>query len=127
MYKKMIVMNLFGGIAWLLLGIALYPSHLTSQTLNLPLAAFLLYAMIVVVPFKTAYIFYLKNQTLPNSVTQVFNYALIVFFVFSYVSILSTEKDVSAAFDDLPLLISLFLIVVPAILNIQFLRRLAND
>jgi hypothetical protein len=47
--------------------------------------------------------------------------------VFSYVSILSTEKDVSAAFDDLPLLISLFLIVVPAILNIQFLRRLAND
>jgi hypothetical protein len=127
MYKKMIFMNVLGGIAWVLLGMALYPSQLSHQSLNLPLAAILLYAMIVAVPFKTAYVFYVKNQKLPNSAAQVLNYALIIFFVFSYVSILATEKNVGAEPYDLPLLISLFLVVIPAILNIQFLKRLTND
>lgn len=127
MYKKMILMNVIGGIAWVFLAMALYPSQLSQQSLNLPLAAILLYGMIVIVPFKTAYVFYSKNQKLPNSAAQVLNYALIVFFVFSYVSILATEKNVGAEPYDLPLLISLFLIVIPAILNIQFLKRLTND
>ena len=126
-YKKMVVMNVLGGIAWILLGIALYPSQISQQSLNLPLSAALLYVMIAAVPLKTAYVLYRKNQSLANSAAQVFNYALIVFFVFSYVSILVAEKNVGDEARDFPLFISLFLIVLPAILNIKFLKRLAND
>jgi membrane protein DedA with SNARE-associated domain len=125
-YKKMIIMNLFGAIAWVLLGIALYPSKLEHHSLNLPLSAILLYAMIVAVPLKTAFVFFQKNKKLANSTAQVLNFALAIFFVFSYINILVTESNVDTRPYDIALLISLFLIVVPALLNIKFLRKLSR-
>lgn len=124
MCKKLIVMNLVGGIAWLLLGVALYPSGLTEQSPSLPVSAILLYVMIAAVPLKTAYVFYRKNKMLANSAAQVFNFALIVFFVFSYVGIILIEKSMFTKIFDYPLLISLFVIVIPSIINIRALKKL---
>lgn len=124
MCKKLIVMNLVGGIAWLLLGVALYPSHLTQQSPSLPASAILLYVMIAAVPLKTAYVFYRKNKMLANSAAQVFNFALIVFFVFSYVGIILIEKSMFTKIFDYPLLISLFVIVIPSLINIRALKKL---
>jgi hypothetical protein len=124
MCKKLIVMNLVGGIAWLLLGVALYPSHLTQQSPSLPVPAILLYVMIAAVPLKTAYVFYRKNKMLANSAAQVFNFALIVFFVFSYVGIIRIEKSMFTKIFDYPLLISLFVIVIPSLINIRALKKL---
>ena len=124
MCKKLIVMNLVGGIAWLLLGVALYPSHLTQQSPSLPVPAILLYVMIAAVPLKTAYVFYRKNKMLANSAAQVFNFALIVFFVFSYVGIILIEKTMFTKIFDYPLLISLFVIVIPSLINIRALKKL---
>jgi hypothetical protein len=124
MCKKLIVMNLVGGIAWLLLGVALYPSQLTEQSPNLPVSAILLYVMIAAVPLKTAYVFYRKNKMLANSAAQVFNFALIVFFVFSYVGIILIEKTMFTKIFDYPLLISLFVIVIPSLINIRALKKL---
>lgn len=124
MCKKLIVMNLVGGIAWLLLGVALYPSGLTEQSPSLPVSAILLYVMIAAVPLKTAYVFYRKNKMLANSAAQVFNFALIVFFVFSYVGIILIEKSMFSKIFDYPLLISLFVIVIPSIINIRALKKL---
>jgi hypothetical protein len=124
MYKKLIVMNLVGGIAWLLLGVALYPSGLTEQSASLPVSAILLYVMIAAVPLKTAYVFYRKNKMLANSAAQVFNFALIVFFVFSYVGIILIEKTMFTKIFDYPLLISLFVIVIPSLINIRALKKL---
>ena len=124
MCKKLIVMNLVGGIAWLLLGVALYPSGLTEQSPSLPVPAILLYVMIAAVPLKTAYVFYRKNKMLANSAAQVFNFALIVFFVFSYVGIILIEKSMFTKIFDYPLLISLFLIVIPSLINIRALKKL---
>lgn len=124
MCKKLIVMNLVGGIAWLLLGVALYPSQLTEQSPNLPVSAILLYVMIAAVPLKTAYVFYRKNKMLANSAAQVFNFALIVFFVFSYVGIILIEKSMFTKIFDYPLLISLFVIVIPSLINIRALKKL---
>lgn len=124
MCKKLIVMNLVGGIAWLLLGVALYPSGLTEQSASLPVSAILLYVMIAAVPLKTAYVFYRKNKMLANSAAQVFNFALIVFFVFSYVGIILIEKSMFTKIFDYPLLISLFVIVIPSIINIRALKKL---
>lgn len=124
MCKKLIVMNLVGGIAWLLLGVALYPSGLTEQSASLPVSAILLYVMIAAVPLKTAYVFYRKNKMLANSAAQVFNFALIVFFVFSYVGIILIEKSMFTKIFDYPLLISLFVIVIPSLINIRALKKL---
>jgi hypothetical protein len=124
MCKKLIVMNLVGGIAWLLLGVALYPSGLTEQSPSLPVSAILLYVMIAAVPLKTAYVFYRKNKMLANSAAQVFNFALIVFFVFSYVGIILIEKSMFTKIFDYPLLISLFVIVIPSLINIRALKKL---
>jgi hypothetical protein len=124
MCKKLIVMNLVGGIAWLLLGVALYPSGLTEQSASLPVSAILLYVMIAAVPLKTAYVFYRKNKMLANSAAQVFNFALIVFFVFSYVGIILIEKTMFTKIFDYPLLISLFVIVIPSLINIRALKKL---
>ena len=124
MCKKLIVMNLVGGIAWLLLGVALYPSGLTEQSASLPVSAILLYVMIAAVPLKTAYVFYRKNKMLANSAAQVFNFALIVFFVFSYVGIILIEKSMFTKIFDCPLLISLFVIVIPSLINIRALKKL---
>lgn len=124
MCKKLIVMNLVGGIAWLLLGVALYPSHLTQQSPSFPVSAILLYVMIAAVPLKTAYVFYRKNKMLANSAAQVFNFALIVFFVFSYVGIILIEKSMFTKIFDYPLLISLFVIVIPSLINIRALKKL---
>ena len=124
MCKKLIVMNLVGGIAWLLLGVALYPSGLTEQSASLPVSAILLYVMIAAVPLKTAYVFYRKNKMLANSAAQVFNFALIVFFVFSYVGIIRIEKSMFTKIFDYPLLISLFVIVIPSLINIRALKKL---
>ena len=124
MCKKLIVMNLVGGIAWLLLGVALYPSHLAQQSPSLPVSAILLYVMIAAVPLKTAYVFYRKNKMLANSAAQVFNFALIVFFVFSYVGIILIEKSMFTKIFDYPLLISLFVIVIPSLINIRALKKL---
>ena len=124
MCKKLIVMNLVGGIAWLLLGVALYPSHLTQQSPSLLVSAILLYVMIAAVPLKTAYVFYRKNKMLANSAAQVFNFALIVFFVFSYVGIILIEKSMFTKIFDYPLLISLFVIVIPSLINIRALKKL---
>jgi len=124
MCRKLIVMNLVGGIAWLLLGVALYPSDLTEQSPNLPVSAILLYVTIAAVPLKTAYVFYRKNKMLANSAAQVFNFALIVFFVFSYVGIILIEKSIFTKIFDYPLLISLFVIVIPSLINIRALKKL---
>ena len=126
MCKKLIVMNLVGGIAWLLLGVALYPSGLTEQSASLPVSAILLYVMIAAVPLKTAYVFYRKNKMLANSAAQVFNFALIVFFVFSYVGIILIEKSMFTKIFDYPLLISLFVIVIPSLINIRALKKLRS-
>lgn len=126
MCKKLIVMNLVGGIAWLLLGVALYPSHLTQQSPSLPVSTILLYVMIAAVPLKTAYVFYRKNKMLANSAAQVFNFALIVFFVFSYVGIILIEKSMFTKIFDYPLLISLFVIVIPSLINIRALKKLRS-
>ena len=117
-------MNLVGGIAWLLLGVALYPSDLTEQSPNLPVSAILLYVTIAAVPLKTAYVFYRKNKMLANSAAQAFNFALIVFFVFSYVGIILIEKSIFTKIFEYPLLISLFVIVIPSLINIRALKKL---
>lgn len=127
MSKKLIVMNLVGGIAWLLLGVALYPSHLTEQSPNLPVSATFLYVMIAAVPLKTAYVFYRKNKMLANSAAQVFNFALIIFFVFSYLGIILTERNLFTQLFDLPLFISLFVIVIPSLINIRALKQLRSQ
>ena len=124
MCKKLIVMNLVGGISWLLLGVALFPSQLTQQSPSLPVSAILLYVMIAAVPLKTAYVFYRQNKMLANSAAQVFNFALIVFFVFSYVGIILIEKSIFTKIFDYPLLISLFVIVIPSLINIRALKKL---
>ncbi len=126
MNTKLIVMNLVGGVAWLLLGIALYPSHFTQQSLNVPLSAILLYAMIALVPLKTAFVLYKKNKFKQNLIAQAFNYALIIFFVFSYIGIVLTEKSLFTKMFDLPLFISLFVIVIPSFINLRALKQLRN-
>jgi FtsH-binding integral membrane protein len=126
MNTKLIVMNLVGGVAWLLLGIALYPSHFTQQSLNVPLSAILLYAMIALVPLKTAFVLYKKNKFKQNLIAQAFNYALIIFFVFSYIGIVLTEKSMFTKMFDLPLFISLFVIVIPSFINLRALKQLRN-
>ena len=124
LHKKTNAMNIMGAMAWVALGFALFPNQPAHHPLNMPLSAVLLYALIVSVPLKTAFVLYKQNGFKQNTIAQALNYALIIFFVFSYVGIVLSEKSMFTKMFDLPLLISLFVIVIPSLINLRALKQL---
>jgi hypothetical protein len=126
LHKKTIAMNIMGAIAWVALGVALFPNQPAHDPLNMSLSAVLLYALIVSVPLKTAFVLYKQNGFKQNTIAQALNYALIIFFVFSYVGIILSEKNMFTKIFDLPLFISLFVIVIPSLINLRALKQLRS-
>jgi hypothetical protein len=117
-HKLVFLMNMLGMLAWLLLGGLLYPLNTSDSPLNLGLSISLVYGAITLVPALSAYVLLKQKHGRTNLFAIGANFCLIVFFSFSFANIASQTGIDSA------LIITLIVILIPALLNLHTLNKM---
>lgn len=111
-------MNILGVLAWITLAGLLFPLSAKAIPLNLGLSVFLIYGAIAAVPALTAFVLFKQKHGQLNLIAIIVNFCLVAFFSFSFFSIVLQTNSDSA------LLITLIIIIIPAMINIYTLKKL---
>jgi len=111
-------MNILGVLAWIMLAGLLFPLSAKAIPLNLGLSVFLIYGAIAAVPALTAFVLFKQKHGQLNLIAIIVNFCLVAFFSFSFFSIVLQTNSDSA------LLITLIIIIIPAMINIYTLKKL---
>ncbi|MFM8392242.1 MAG: hypothetical protein ACKN9H_07210 [Methylophilaceae bacterium] len=111
-------MNILGVLAWIMLAGLLFPLSAKAIPLNLCLSVFLIYGAIAAVPALTAFVLFKQKHGQLNLIAIIVNFCLVAFFSFSFFSIVLQTNSDSA------LLITLIIIIIPAMINIYTLKKL---
>ncbi len=117
-HKLVFLMNILGVLAWLILAGLLFPLSAKAIPLNLGLSVFLIYGAIAAVPALTAFVLFKQKHGQLNLIAIIVNFCLVAFFSFSFFSIVLQTNSDSA------LLITLIIIIIPAMINIYTLKKL---
>ena len=117
-HKLVFWMNILGVLAWLILAGLLFPLSAKAIPLNLGLSVFLIYGAIAAVPALTAFVLFKQKHGQLNLIAIIVNFCLVAFFSFSFFSIVLQTNSDSA------LLITLIIIIIPALINIYTLKKL---
>lgn len=117
-HKLVFLMNILGVLAWLMLAGLLFPLSAKAIPLNLGLSVFLIYGAIAAVPALTAFVLFKQKHGQLNLIAIIVNFCLVAFFSFSFFSIVLQTNSDSA------LLITLIIIIIPALINIYTLKKL---
>ncbi len=117
-HKLVFWMNILGVLAWLILAGLLFPLSAKAIPLNLGLSVFLIYGAIAAVPALTAFVLFKQKHGQLNLIAIIVNFCLVAFFSFSFFSIVLQTNSDSA------LLITLIIIIIPAMINIYTLKKL---
>ncbi|MFM6979155.1 MAG: hypothetical protein ACKOW7_03985 [Methylophilaceae bacterium] len=117
-HKLVFLMNILGVLAWLMLAGLLFPLSAKAIPLNLGLSVFLIYGAIAAVPALTAFVLFKQKHGQLNLIAIIVNFCLVAFFSFSFFSIVLQTNSDSA------LLITLIIIIIPAMINIYTLKKL---
>ena len=117
-HKLVFLMNILGVLAWIMLAGLLFPLSAKAIPLNLGLSVFLIYGAIVAVPALTAFVLFKQKHGQLNLIAIIVNFCLVAFFSFSFFSIVLQTNSDSA------LLITLIIIIIPAMINIYTLKKL---
>ena len=117
-HKLVFLMNILGVLAWILLAGLLFPLSAKAIPLNLGLSVFLIYGAIAAVPALTAFVLFKQKHGQLNLIAIIVNFCLVAFFSFSFFSIVLQTNSDSA------LLITLIIIIIPAMINIYTLKKL---
>ena len=111
-------MNILGVLAWIMLAGLLFPLSAKAIPLNLGLSVFLIYGAIAAVPALTAFVLFKQKHGQLNLIVIIVNFCLVAFFSFSFFSIVLQTNSDSA------LLLTLIIIIIPALINIYTLKKL---
>ncbi len=117
-HKLVFLMNILGVLAWIMLAGLLFPLSAKAIPLNLGLSVFLIYGSIAAVPALTAFVLFKQKHGQLNLIAIIVNFCLVAFFSFSFFSIVLQTNSDSA------LLITLIIIIIPAMINIYTLKKL---
>ncbi|MBU3644813.1 MAG: hypothetical protein FGM31_05650 [Candidatus Methylopumilus sp.] len=117
-HKLVFLMNILGVLAWIMLAGLLFPLSAKAIPLNLGLSVFLIYGAIAAVPALTAFVLFKQKHGQLNLIAIIVNFCLVAFFSFSFFSIVLQTNSDSA------LLITLIIIIIPAMINIYTLKKL---
>ncbi len=117
-HRLVFLMNILGVLAWLMLAGLLFPLSAKAIPLNLGLSVFLIYGAIAAVPALTAFVLFKQKHGQLNLIAIIVNFCLVAFFSFSFFSIVLQTNSDSA------LLITLIIIIIPAMINIYTLKKL---
>ena len=117
-HKLVFLMNILGVLAWIMLAGLLFPLSAKAIPLNLGLSVFLIYGAIAAVPGLTAFVLFKQKHGQLNLIAIIVNFCLVAFFSFSFFSIVLQTNSDSA------LLITLIIIIIPAMINIYTLKKL---
>lgn len=117
-HKLVFLMNILGVLAWIMLAGLLFPLSAKAIPLNLGLSVFLIYGAIAAVPALTAFVLFKQKHGQLNLIAIIVNFCLVAFFSFSFFSIVLKTNSDSA------LLITLIIIIIPAMINIYTLKKL---
>ena len=117
-HKLVFLMNIIGVLAWIMLAGLLFPLSAKAIPLNLGLSVFLIYGAIAAVPALTAFVLFKQKHGQLNLIAIIVNFCLVAFFSFSFFSIVLQTNSDSA------LLITLIIIIIPAMINIYTLKKL---
>ncbi len=117
-HKLVFLMNILGVLAWIMLAGLLFPLSAKAIPLNLGLSVFLIYGAIAAVPALTAFVLFKQKHGQLNLIAIIVNFCLVAFFSFSFFSIVLQTNSDSA------LLITLIIIIIPALINIYTLKKL---
>ena len=117
-HKLVFWMNILGVLAWIMLAGLLFPLSAKAIPLNLGLSVFLIYGAIAAVPALTAFVLFKQKHGQLNLIAIIVNFCLVAFFSFSFFSIVLQTNSDSA------LLITLIIIIIPAMINIYTLKKL---
>ncbi len=120
-HKLLFLMNILGSLAWILMGAVLFPLEANSVPLNLGLSVSLIYGAIALVPALTAYVLFSQQKGRRNLIALTANFCIVAFFAFSFSGIaLQTNLDNA-------LLITMLIIIIPALLNLYALKKLRGN
>ena len=117
-HRLVFLMNILGVLAWLMLAGLLFPLSAKAIPLNLGLSVFLIYGAIAAVPALTAFVLFKQKHGQLNLIAIIVNFCLVAFFSFNFFSIVLQTNSDSA------LLITLIIIIIPALINIYTLKKL---
>ena len=117
-HKLVFLMNILGVLAWIMLAGLLFPLSAKAIPLNLGLSVFLIYGAIAAVPALTAFVLFKQKHGQLNLIAIIVNFCLVAFFSFSFFSIVLQTNSDSAV------LITLIIIIIPAMINIYTLKKL---
>jgi len=117
-HRLVFLMNILGVLAWIMLAGLLFPLSAKAIPLNLGLSVFLIYGAIAAVPALTAFVLFKQKHGQLNLIVIIVNFCLVAFFSFSFFSIVLQTNSDSA------LLLTLIIIIIPALINIYTLKKL---